>query len=351
MIHPRSKFQLHNPSSSTSPSRLATKWLPASLPFPRRERCQARRRLGTIINLIAYRARQRWARRRTQTTPSPASLTAMRTTRCPQADPCAGMPNWEVNRVDEEIHITHRGTGKYIVLRYDGQDFLLPHDVRKSMPPNSPLGDIRGRLAAAAPVRGLEAAVEELVVARSSSWRVTSSYHFKWNDIVERTPAGASGPPGLGRRARASFCRLWDNPDNRLWLAAAIGDWPTAKRARPVARRSGRKGRRGPKSSKHIGSDGWRSPVSTLAWSPIRWTICRFFTRRCTDDFNVCVNRAIATTGVNWDLADLLAATGNPQWNPQLFVQFERLCTDHGIFEPMLANLLLERSYRGGGRT
>ena len=48
---------------------------------------------------------------------------------------------------------------------------------------------------------------------------------------------------------------------------------------------------------------------------------------------------------MNWDLADLLAATGNPQWNPQLFVQFERLCTDHGIFEPMLANLLLERSY------
>ena len=75
------------------------------------------------------------------------------------------MPNWEVNRVDEEIHITHRGTGKYIVLRYDGKIFSFRTTYGSRCRPTLTGGYSR-QVGSGPPVRGLEAAVEELVVAR-----------------------------------------------------------------------------------------------------------------------------------------------------------------------------------------
>ena len=213
------------------------------------------------------------------------------------------------------------------------------------MVPSGSPWDIPGRLAAAARDGELEAAIEELVLVRILL--ETDFYGLAWEEMV--------GDPNAHRlsesahrmsRGVSRFRRLWDAPDNRLWLAAAIGDWPSANE---LAQSHGDSAVKLVVAEKFESYRQRRLAIArfNLSLEPDSVDDLRFLFREGADDFNAYVNRVIETTGVNPALAGLLAETGDPQWNELLFAAFAQVSLDltaYLSFELFgLAKPLLER--------
>ncbi len=208
--------------------------------------------------------------------------------------------------------------------------------------------DIPGRLAAATGDGGLEAAIEELVLVRILL--ETDFYGLAWEEMVGDPDAHRLSETACRlSRGVSRFRRLWDDPDNRLWLAAAIGDWPSANE---LAQSYDNPEIRLAVAEKFEVYRQRRLAIArfNLSLEPDSADDLKVLHREGAADFNACVTRAIETTGVNPALAGLLAETGDPQWNKLLFAAFAQVSLDCTAYLPFelfrLAEPLLERGYR-----
>jgi len=147
-----------------------------------------------------------------------------------------------------------------------------------------------------------------------------------------------------------TFQQLWEDPSNRLWLAAAIGDWPTANELaqsheRPEVRRA--------VADKFEGYRQRRLAIArfNLSLEPDSVSDLEIFYQQGAKDFPAYAKQAIAAVGPRPDLAELLLKTGDPQWDQQLFDCFQFLSGVSSGWDPYeifaLAKALLERNYRG----
>ena len=168
-------------------------------------------------------------------------------------------------------------------------------------------------------------AVDALVAARILL--EIDFYGLAWEGIGDPDAHRLSQRVRGMSRGVNEFHRLWGNPDNRLWLAAVIGDWPTANEL--AALHEDPKVRaRWPRSLQRIDSDGWPLPISTSVCNRIQSRIWKFFTGKRARTSMPVSERSIAAKPANPLLAELLLETGDPQWNPQLFAALERLSVE-----------------------
>ena len=350
MIHPSNKFldfetvlqQIDVPPAGEIAARISALPKAGMLPGPATT--------WLFINLMLYRARQRWARKQLQQhlpdffvgdgEPAPLS----------EGERIPGMPEWQLDAVfDGWGAIVHRGTARI---------HQRPQPPARAPRPGPGLsartagnGSCQvclghsGRLAAATGDGELEAAIEELVLVRILL--ETDFYGLAWEEMV--------GDPDAHRlsetahrlsRGVSRFRRLWDDPDNRLWLAAAIGDWPSANE---LAQSHDNPEIRLAVAEKFEAYRQRRLAIArfNLSLEPDSADDLKVLHREGAADFNAYVNRVIETTGVNPALAGLLAETGDPQWNELLFAAFTQVSLDptaylsFELFE--LAEPLLER--------
>ena len=207
--------------------------------------------------------------------------------------------------------------------------------------------DIPGRLAAAVQGGELAAAAEDLVRVRVL--RETDidggAVEYSHSHHCHRLSKGAHGLSSCVSR----FCQLWEDPSNRLWLAAAIGDWPSANE---LAQSHGDTAVKLAVAEKFEAYRQRRLAIArfNLSLEPDSVDDLAVLFREGLDDFNVHAERAIKTAGVNVALVDLLAKTEDPQWNDYLFAAFTQEARGSapysllGLFEA--AERLLERRYR-----
>ena len=350
MIHPSNKFldfetvlqQIDVPPPGEMVARISALPKAGTLPGPATT--------WLFINLMLYRIRQRWARKQLQQhipdffvgdgDPAPLS----------EGERIPGMPEWQLDAVfDGWGAIAHRGTREYIsgLSRQRGrhaQDLVFPHELREMVHAKSPW-DIPGRLAAATGDGELEAAIEELVLVRILL--ETDFYGLAWEEMVGDPDAHRLSETACRlSRGVSRFRRLWDDPDNRLWLAAAIGDWPSANE---LAQSHDNPEIRLAVAEKFEAYRQRRLAIArfNLSLEPDSADDLKVLYREGADDFSACINRAVETAEVDPALAGLLAETGDPQWNERLFAAFTRVSlnpTDYLSFELFeLAEPLLER--------
>jgi hypothetical protein len=190
----------------------------------------------------------------------------------------------------------------------------------------------------------VEFATTELVAAR-----VLLETYFDGSPFEEKGEADAHRLSRMAcavARSVSTFCRLWKEPHNRLWLAALVGDWPSANEL----------------VQSHLDPQVRRTVGERFeAYRQRRLAIARFnldleadsiydmevLFRGGAEDFEDYVQRFLAAAGSDWRLSELLLETGDSRWNEQLFKTFERSSANCEHFPiPRLAWTLLERGYR-----
>ena len=225
MIHPMMKFEHFEAAlqqiEMPPPDELATRITALPTAGSLIEPCTA----WLFINLMLHRARQRWARKELQR--HFPSFFVSEPDQEPQFKPVPGMPEWRLVFVcDVWGTIVHRVTGELIVVdrvRHRGEYIVFPHETQRDVTSRSPW-DVPARLTAT--TGGLQTAIDELVAVRILL--ETDFYGLAWEDSEDPEAHRLSRRVSSMSRAVHNFRHLWDEPRNRLWLAAIIGDWPSA---------------------------------------------------------------------------------------------------------------------------
>lgn len=304
-----------------------------------------------FVNSMLYRGRQQWARKQLQQHLPSFFVDKDAPIPLKEGIPIPGMLDWQLDIVfDHWGAITHRSTREYISglsrHRHVGEQLIFPHDIPGMVPSNS-TWDIPGRLTAAARGHELRVAVDALVAARILL--EIDFYGLAWEGIGDPNAHRLSQRVCGMSRGVHEFHRLWENPDNRLWLAAVIGDWPTANELAAL--------HEDPKvriavAEKFAAYRQRRLAIARfhLSLQPDSIEDLEVLYREEGEDFDAGVKRSIAAKPANPLLAELLLETGDPQWNPQLFAALERLSVEQVGWDQReifrLARALLERDYR-----
>lgn len=179
----------------------------------------------TLIGLVRHRNRQLWVADivRTRLRGNLADLAAMGSLGHPEGEQggsVPGMPEWKYYFHGRGCCITHKVTGEAIDVDFcdDSAEYFDTYfytcyldSLRSPEPVEQRLCELHQSLE---PIR---IAVDSLVRARALTPLSDGSSHPRVSDAVLAHTASIE-----------SFCNAWAILDQRLWLAALIGDWPAA---------------------------------------------------------------------------------------------------------------------------
>ena len=229
-----------------------------------------------------------------------------------------GMPQWRLTlKAGHLIIVAHEVTGEQLAINdrpLGDEHLVLAAFIPTWLRPRS-MWDVGGRLLASIGSGSILTAIEELVAARVLV--EIDFFGFVWEK--DRFPEGHRLAYWVRRMypAVSRFCRLWAEETNRLWLAAIIGDWPSADEL----------------AQSHGDPEVQRVVAEKLeAYQKRRVSIARNnfllnpdsvadLTALCeegVEDFPTFAEHAIAALGTDLDLAELLMNTNDPQWDPLL---------------------------------
>lgn len=182
----------------------------------------------TLVGLVRHRDRQHWVLDliRSRLNGSAARLARLGSLGhpdgVPQSGPVPGLPEWEYYFHGKGCCVSHKVRGDAIDVNFydDTADHFDPYfyvwyleSLRQPEPPEARL------LALHRSVRPVALALTALTEAGA---------------LVRDGDPDRPGPPRLAAEVLACsdaigrFCDLWGDPGGRLWLAAAVGDWPAA---------------------------------------------------------------------------------------------------------------------------
>lgn len=184
----------------------------------------------TLIGLVRHRERQLWVAEiiRTRLGGDLHELSALGSMGHPPGEGVGsvpGLPEWEYRFHGIGCCITHKVNGDRIDVDFhegSGEHFdtyfyaWYLDSLRKPQPVEQRLRALhRNR-------NGVRFAIDDLLAAGA---------------LTKRTANGRELPPHLAEEILScqgtieAFCRLWESPEQRLWLAALVGDWPAAREA------------------------------------------------------------------------------------------------------------------------
>jgi len=303
------------------------------------------------INLMLYRDRQRWACKELQEhfprffTGQGEPLEQLFATRMP------GMPAWYVVIADADWGAIHNDTTmeKIVINRYPEviEHICFPEELTGPGPSANPW-DIAGRLAVRARGREIHAAIDELMAA--GILLKTDSDGVVFEEICPPFVNRLAQCARHMRRSVRKFRRLWEDPKNRLWLAALIGDWPSANE---IAQAHDDPEVRRVVANKFDAYRQRRLAIArcNLSLEPDSLHDLEVLCREEAEDFQGHAEHAIQALGCDLGLADILIETGDLQWNPYLFETLQGTSGDTGSPARMcvvfrLAEALLQRGYR-----
>jgi hypothetical protein len=128
-----------------------------------------------------------------------------------------GLPDWEYYLDGNDSHLTHRGTRERIhVDVLNGPELIPEHAFARHYSTHREPGPAERRLGELFPEgRGLSLALR--VLRRKGLLHPTFEGEFELCGEVSRHTGAVE-----------RFLDRWENPEDRLWLAALLGDWPAA---------------------------------------------------------------------------------------------------------------------------
>jgi hypothetical protein len=140
----------------------------------------------------------------------------------PQSGPVPGLPEWEYYFHGRGSCLTHRITGESIDVDFfddcaDYFDTWFFEQYLKSL--RSPEPAEQRLLELYPSLRPMHLTVSDLLKA-GMLIRLDESHAYRLSDDVLQHSD-----------TMASFCKAWEGPSQRLWLAALVGDWPAAHEA------------------------------------------------------------------------------------------------------------------------
>jgi hypothetical protein len=299
----------------------------------------------TLIGLVRHRERQYWVRDIIHTRLRGDTTTLARLGSLGHPDgvkhrgSVPGMPEWEYYFHGIGCCLTHKVTGEEIDVDFWGNTaeyfgvFFYTHylqSLRNPDPPERRLLELHGS------VRPVRIAVARLVAAGA---------------MIPLSGDGPS-PPRIADDVLAhgdaidAFCRAWDDPTNRLWLAGLIGDWPAAHDAatgRPEIQRI-----TGPRADTCrairrewlLRQSGYEAADALLGLAELG----------TVDDQLEAVFRGPPSGTISVAL-EIVGRQNDPKWCPHIYTMFQRINPTGAAPEPHLWMTALKFLIRHGYRT
>jgi hypothetical protein len=226
-----------------------------------------------------------------------------------------GLPNWRYSlrgTGEHSCYLIHRGTGERLYFSLDcGLHHIEIHEFKRYVKTYRQPPAVIERLRRLHPssvgmILGLRS-LHEVALAR-----------------LETMPTVMFTRDQLPEAAIANLLHRWENTEDRLWLAAWIGDWLAADKE---ARRTGR--------TDLIRVTSRRADLSRLQWLCVLRTwlnssgpsisLLGALKDATADETDTLIEEALADTNKGFDALELIA--DDPSWCPrvfELFMQFEQ---------------------------
>jgi hypothetical protein len=188
----------------------------------------------TLVRLVRYRARQLWAHERLlDSRAAQDALAAVETVDyATTSHPLPDLPGWQLDLYGgyglDFAYLRHRPSGEEIFLDLssvnDGDGYFCM-EVLIARRDRGPWGAAEARMAGLHPVR------DSVLYAREELIELGYLEEYCFDENTEFYGGRLSPQVAALAEAVEGFAERWEDPTNRLWLAALVGDWPAAATA------------------------------------------------------------------------------------------------------------------------